>query len=330
MVRERRHQQALKLSLPLPNPATDHQFWGETQLLPLLPSPDIEKVSDLEKMAILGQGSGSAVYKVVHKKTTAIYALKVLLLDRDSGSIRNRAAREAGILKRVDSEYIIGCHAILDDGFSGTEAKSGENYLCFVMEYMERGSLQEVLRARQRLPETVISGIARRVLKGLRYLHGMKIVHRDIKPSNLLVNDKGEVKIADFGVSRVAMGAGAVAGAGAFEARDSAMGTCAYMSPERFDPETWGGGDGAADEFAGDVWSLGVVVLECHVGHFPLIGAGQIPDWVTLMCAICFGERLEMPETASPEFRSFVRRCLERDWRKRGTVAELLGHSFCD
>ncbi|KAE8055659.1 hypothetical protein FH972_012486 [Carpinus fangiana] len=321
LVRERRHQQELKLFLPLPNPATDHQFCGETHLLPLLPSPDIEKLSDLEKMGILGQGGGGTVYKVVHKKTATIYALKVLLLDRDYGSIRKQAAREAGILKRVDSEYIIRCHAILDDGFSDMAAKSGGKCLCFVMEYMEGGSLQEVLRARQRLPETEISGFARRVLEGLRYLHGMKIVHGDIKPSNLLVNDKGEVKIADFGVSRVAVGAGDC---------DSDIGTCAYMSPERFDPERWGGGDGAANGFAGDVWSLGVVVLECHVGHFPLIGVGRIPDWVTLMCAICFGEMPEMPETTSPEFRSFVLRCLERDWRKRGTVSELLGHPFCE
>lgn len=69
-------------------------------------------------------------------------------------------------------------------------------------------------------------------------------------------------------------------------------------------------------------------MLECHMGHFPLISLGQKPDWATLMCAICFGERMDMPETASPEFQSFVWRCLERDWRKRGTVTELLSHPF--
>ncbi|KAG6684467.1 hypothetical protein I3842_12G065200 [Carya illinoinensis] len=109
------------------------------------------------------------------------------------------------------------------------------------------------------------------------------MVHRDIKLSNLLVNDKGEVKIANFGVSHLMERTR--------EACDSNIGTCTYMSPERFDLEGWGGDD--VDGFIGDVWSLGVVVLECHV-----------------------------------EFQSFVRRCLEKDWRKRGSVAELLGHPF--
>lgn len=317
LVRERRHQQGLRLSLPPPNPAAE--FSGQSShLSALLPSPGIESLSDLEKMAILSHGSGSTVYKVFHKKTTTYYALKVLRFNQNAASIRRQAAREAEILKRVDSQYVISCHGVHDNGFTADMAERGGD-LYFVMEYMERGSLHDELRARHRLSEKEISGVARRVLEGLHYLHDMQIVHRDIKPSNLLVNEKGEVKIADFGVSHVVA-------AGTCEACDSNMGTCAYMSPERFDPERWGGDD--ADGFAGDVWSLGVVVLECHVGHFPLIGPGQNPDWATLMCAICFGERPEMPETASPEFRSFVRRCLEKDWRKRGTVAELLGHPF--
>jgi mitogen-activated protein kinase kinase 5 len=105
-------------------------------------------------------------------------------------------------------------------------------------------------------------------------------------------------------------------------------GTCAYMSPERFDLERWGGEN--VDEFVGAVWSLGVVMLECLLGHFPLIGPQQRPDWPTLMCAIYFGERLEMPEKASKEFQSFVRRCLEKDWRKRGTILELLKHPLLE
>jgi len=77
----------------------------------------------------------------------------------------------------------------------------------------------------------VICVLAKSVLEGLNYLHGMYIVHRDIKPSNLLLNEKGEVKIADFGVSRVVEGK--------FEAKDMKAGTCtcAYMSSERSDLE---------------------------------------------------------------------------------------------
>ncbi|XP_039046849.1 mitogen-activated protein kinase kinase 10-like [Hibiscus syriacus] len=116
----------------------------------------------------------------------------------------------------------------------------------------------------------------------------MQIVHGDIKPSNLLINEKGDVKIADFGVSKIVVGTRSACGL--------RMGTCAYRSPERVDPEKWNGGK--ADGSAGDVWSLGV-------------------------------ERLQIPKTASPEFRSFVR-CLEKDWRQIGTVNELLAHPFAN
>ncbi|KAA8525853.1 hypothetical protein F0562_007708 [Nyssa sinensis] len=274
-------RQALSLSLPPPIPAAD--FCHRTPLPSTLSStcpdsPCINSLSDLEKLTVLGHGNGGTVYKVRHRRANSVYALKVLRFGEDATAIRQQAAREAEILKRVDSQFVIRCHGVFDNGFSD---RDGRDDLCFVMEYMEAGSLHDILRVHQRLPEKIISGVARRVLEGLHYLHGMQIVHRDIKPSNLLMNKKGEIKIADFGVSRVV--------AGRREACDSCMGTSAYMSPERFDPERWNGY--FSDGFAGDVWSLGVVVLECHVGHFPLIGPGQKPDWATVnVCDLLWRE----------------------------------------
>lgn len=276
-------------------------------------SPLIESLSDLDKLAVLGHGNGGTVYKVRHRNSSTVFALKVLCFDCDTIAIRHQATREAEILKRVNSPHVVRCHGVFD-------GQSGD--LCFATEYMDAGSLHDLLRIRRILPERVIAGLARRVLEGLKYLHGMRIVHRDLKPSNLLVNGLGEVKIADFGVSRVVAGDTCGGGGGCC---DSYVGTCAYMSPERFDPDTCGG---RYDGFAGDVWSLGVVLLECHVGRYPLISAGQRADWATLMCAICFGGPPEVPETASEEFESFIRRCLEKDWRRRATVQELLSHPF--
>ncbi|KAE9607012.1 putative mitogen-activated protein kinase kinase STE-STE7 family [Lupinus albus] len=325
VIRERRHQQALRLSLPPPStPSSDH-LCHQIHVPTSLPSPSshensspgIRNLSDLKKVAVLGHGNGGTVYKVHHKKNHSFYALKVLRFNDNSIGIHEPSiVLEAEILKRVDSPFIVKCHAVFGND-NCTEADNGDD-LSFVMEYMEGGSLHDVLREKYRLPEEVISLLAKRVLEGLNYLHGMHIVHRDIKPSNLLVNDKGELKIADFGVSHIVEGR--------FDASELNAGTCAYMSPERVDPERWGGEN--VDEFAGDVWSMGVVMLECFLGYFPLIGPGQRPDWATLMCAICFGEKLEMPEKASPEFQNFVRRCVEKDWRKRATVKELLQHPF--
>lgn len=320
-MRERRQQQVLRLTLPPPylsqlralNPSPLSSASSST-------SPGVEALSELKKLSVLGRGSGGTVYKVSHKKNGAIYALKVVRCDDDDPEA---GVREAEILRRVDSsEYVVRCVGVFNGGFTEIEGGRGRGgsggELCLVMEYMDAGSLHDTLRKKKRLPEQIISGVVTRVLKGLQYLHGLGIVHGDVKPSNLLVNTRGQVKLVDFGASRTVA-----------EATDQIHcgGTFPYMSPERMDPERWD--SDRCGGYAGDVWSLGVVAMECYVGHFPLVGPGQKLDWVTLMCAICFGDHMEsMFKMGSPEFESFCRRCLERDWRRRGTVEELLLHPF--
>lgn len=165
--------------------------------------------------------------------------------------------------------------------------------------------------------EPQLATVARQVLAGLSYLHKNKIVHRDIKPANLLVNKNFEVKISDFGVSKVMCRM--------LDTCKSYVGTCAYMSPERFDPERYGGN---YDGYSGDVWSLGLTLFELYVGRFPFLQEGQRPDWATLMWAICFCDPPELPEGASSEFRSFVECCLKKESNERWTASQLLTHPF--
>ncbi|CAN6974706.1 unnamed protein product [Brassica rapa subsp. trilocularis] len=300
LVRERRHQEPLTLSIPPPH------YHG----IPRDPSPSsfsssnrdssspVQTLNDLEKLTVLGQGSDGTVYKTRHRRTTALYALKLIRSDHSITTV------EADTLKRIESSFIVKCYAVF--------ANSSD--LCFVMELMEKGSLQDMLLSQHVLPDPVISTLANRILQGLRHLQEMRIVHGDIKPSNLLINKKGEVKIADFGPSRIVT-----------RGDYGSSGTCAYMSPERVDPDKWGFEEVG---FAGDVWSLGVVVLECYLGRYPLTKVGDKPDWAALVCAICCNEKVEIPVSGSLEFRDFVGRCLEKDWTKRGTVDELLYHPF--
>ncbi|KAH0911018.1 hypothetical protein HID58_034339 [Brassica napus] len=276
LVRERRHQEPLTLSIPPPP-----HYHG----IPRDPSPSsfsssnpdssspVQTLNDLEKLTVLGQGSDGTVYKTRHRRTTALYALKLIRPDLSITTV------EADTLKRIESSFIVKCYAVF----------ANSSNLCFVMELMEKGSLQDMLLAQHVLPDPVLSTLANRILQGLRHLQEMRIVHGDIKPSNLLINKKGEVKIADFGASRIVT-----------RGDYCSSGTCAYMSPERVDPDKWGFEEIG---FAGDVWSLGVVVLECY-------------------------KKVEIPVSGSLEFRDFVGRCLEKDWTKRGTVDELLYHPF--
>ncbi|XP_011047789.1 PREDICTED: mitogen-activated protein kinase kinase 9-like [Populus euphratica] len=263
--------------------------------------------NDIEKIHVLGHGNGGTVYKVRHKRNSQIYAVKVVHGDSDP-LVRRQIYREIEILRRTDSPYIVQYHG-------SYEKPSGD--IVIVMEYMELGTLDSILEKYGAFDESKLSHVARQVLHGLSYLHGQKIIHRDIKPSNLLVNKDMEVKIADFGVSKIMQRT--------LDACNSYVGTCAYMSPERFDPDTYGVN---YDGYAGDIWSLGLTLLELYLGHFPFLPPGQRPDWATLMCAICFGDPPSLPEGASEEFRDFIQCCLQKESSKRWTTSQLLSHPF--
>ncbi|KAF8389707.1 hypothetical protein HHK36_024226 [Tetracentron sinense] len=314
VIRERRQ---LNLRLPLPEIAERRPRFP----LPLPPTTvssaaaaatataiqEVDRLADLEKLQVIGHGNGGTVYKVRHKRTLATYALKVVHGDSDT-TVRRQIFREMEILSRTDSPFVVRCHGIF-------EKPAGD--IAILMEYMDSGTLETLRKSNGTFNEASLANIARQILNGLNYLHAHKIVHRDIKPSNLLVNKKMEVKIADFGVSKIMCRT--------LDPCNSYVGTCAYMSPERFDPDTYGAN---YNGYAGDIWSLGLTLLELYLGHFPFLPPGQRPDWATLMCAICFGEPPSSPEGASEKFRSFIECCLQKESSKRWTVSQLLSHPF--
>lgn len=165
MIRQRRHQQALRLSLPAPLPSCEflHHYnlsssSSSSTLSPLSSTSStnsitIDNVSDLEKLDVLGHGHGVTVYKVRHKHSANVYALKVLRFDEGEMKIQQQAAvREAEILRRVDSNLIVRCYGVFDNEFLDTD-NGGD--LCFVMEYMEAGSLLDILSICHTLPEKV-------------------------------------------------------------------------------------------------------------------------------------------------------------------------------
>ncbi|CAN6309616.1 unnamed protein product [Urochloa humidicola] len=306
-VRERRLPQ-LHISLDVPSCAFRHP--NPPVAAPASTSAsraDCEyRLSDFEKLALLGRGNGGAVYKVAHRRTGALYALKVLHRGDPAGG----AASEVDALRRADtSPHVVRCHSVLPASSSGDVA--------LLLELVDGGSLDAVVARRGAFPEPALAEVAAQVLAGLAHLHGRRVVHRDVKPANLLVGAAGEVKIADFGIARVLSRGGDHCAV--YE------GTAAYMSPERFDTER----HGHADPRAADVWGLGVTILELLMGRYPLLPAGQKPSWAALMCAICFGELPSLPDgAASPELRAFVAACLHKDYTKRASVAQLLAHPF--
>ncbi|KAL0722781.1 hypothetical protein Bca4012_037380 [Brassica carinata] len=298
-----RPRRRLDLSLPLP-----HRDVSLAVPLPLPPTSggstttsEPKSYSDLVRGNRIGSGAGGTVYKVVHRPTSRVYALKIISGNHDD-TIRHQICREIKILRDVNHPNVVKCHDMYD--------QNGE--IQVLLEFMDQGSLESA----HVWNEQQLSELSRQILNGLAYLHGRHIVHRDIKPSNLLINSDNNVKIADFGVSRVL--------AQTLSPCKSSVGTIAYMSPERINTDL---NQGMYDGCAGDIWSFGVSVLEFFLGRFPFSVSRQ-GDWASLMCAICMSQPPEAPATASPEFRHFVSCCLQREPAKRQTAVQLLQHPF--
>uniref|UniRef100_A0A0D9VY71 Protein kinase domain-containing protein n=1 Tax=Leersia perrieri TaxID=77586 RepID=A0A0D9VY71_9ORYZ len=267
------------------------------------------RLSEIEKIAVIGRGNGGTVYKVAHRRTSQLYALKVL---HGGGG----DAAEADVMRLADSPHIPANLLATTDG----DVKVADLGIARVV----AASFAAAVSRAGAFPEEAAAEAAAQSLSALAHLHARRVVHRDVKPANLLVTTTGEVKIADFGIAKVLP----LAGDGGGAVASSYEGTAAYMSPERFDSELHH--SGGVDPFAADVWGLGVTVMELVVGRYPLLPAGQRPTWAALMCAICFGEMMpSLPDgVASPELRDFLAACLQKDQTKRASVTELLAHPF--
>jgi serine/threonine protein kinase len=130
--------------------------------------------------------------------------------------------------------------------------------LSIFIEYMDSGSLQDLVDARGPMSEAVLRSVMRQSVAGLHTLHQRRQVHRDIKAANILVNHRGEVKIADFGILAILDDADALC--------KTFVGTTLYMSPERIRGEKYGA--------PGDIWSIGMTAIVCGNGAFPFDATG--------------------------------------------------------
>lgn len=288
------------LAVPLPLPPSSAPSSSSSSSSSACNSASLN-ISDLERINRIGSGAGGTVYKVVHRPTGKLYALKVIYGNYED-PIRRQICREIEIMRDVNHTNVVKCHDLFDHG--------GE--IQILLEYMDGGSLE----GRHIYNEASLADLTRQILYGLFYLHRRRIVHRDIKPSNLLINSRQQVKIADFGVSKILEQT--------MDPCQSSVGTIAYMSPERMNTDL---NHGRYPGSAGDIWSLGVSILEFYLGRFPFAVSRQ-GDWASLMCAICMSNPPEAPPTASRDFRDFINCCLQREPIKRWTAAQLLRHPF--
>ena len=204
--------------------------------------------------ARLGRGASGSVHRAIHLPSNTPLAVKQIPLDLSEAKSK-QIVTELRTLHTSECRQVVGFH----------NAFYRERMMTLVLEYMDVGSLKDFMtRVREnerkgvagagRVSEQLVSLLCRQVLLALHYLHREKrLIHRDIKPSNILLNSRGDVKLADFGVS------GEVESD--MQGKMTFVGTLIYMSPERI--------TGAQHGYDSDVWSLGLTMMECLLGRFP-------------------------------------------------------------
>jgi eukaryotic-like serine/threonine-protein kinase len=232
--------------------------------------------------ALLARGGMADVYRAHDERLGRDVAVKVLR----EVEHQERFAVEARTLARLNHPNLV---ALLDAGTHGDAA-----YL--VLELLGGETVATLLQAGPLGPERSAEiGVA--VGGALAYIHEREIVHRDVKPSNLMLDDRGTVRLADFGIARLIGGA-------SLTGTQQTVGTMAYLAPEQL--------RGELVTSAADVYSLGLVLLECLTGRRvfegtpveagmarlasdPSIPASLPPPWRPLLASMTAGDARYRP-----------------------------------
>jgi len=200
----------------------------------------------------IGMGGMAIVYRAVDLRTGHNVAVKVLRPEyNEDREFISRFQREAEAASKMTHHNIVN---LLDVGMDGEN-----RYL--VMEYVQGKTLKAVIQERGKLSAPLACQIAIRILSALEHAHRNGIVHRDIKPQNILVHEDGHIKVADFGIARIADSATLTHG-------DNVMGSVHYFSPEQ------ARGEGATA--ASDIYSTGIVLYEMLTGRVPYDGDNPV------------------------------------------------------
>ncbi|CAI0399490.1 unnamed protein product [Linum tenue] len=263
---------------------------------------DVERVADhalfgkYELGRLLGCGAFAKVYHARNIATGQSVAVKVINKKKiTTPSMMNNIKREISIMRRLGHPHIVRLHEVL-----ATRTK-----IYFVMEFVKGGELFAKI-SKGRFSEDLARKYFRQLISAVGYCHSRGVFHRDLKPENLLLDESGNLKVSDFGLSAVAN-----------QIRADGMlhtlcGTPAYVAPEILGKK---GYDGAKV----DVWSCGVILFVLTAGYLPF----SDPNLMGMYKKIYKGE-YRCPKWMSADLKRFLSRLLDTNPAARITVDEIL------
>ncbi|PIA24715.1 hypothetical protein AQUCO_73100003v1 [Aquilegia coerulea] len=245
---------------------------------------------------LLGHGTFAKVYHARNIKTGESVAIKVL--DKEKilkGGLIGHIKREISILRRVRHPNIVQLFEVM-----ATKAK-----IYFVMEYVRGGELFNKV-AKGRLKEEAARKYFQQMISAVGFCHARGVYHRDLKPENLLLDENGDLKVSDFGLSAVS---DQIRQDGLFH---TFCGTPAYVAPEVL-------GRKGYDAAKVDIWSCGVILFVLMAGYLPF----QDQNIMVMYKKIYKGE-FRCPKWFSPDLSRLLTRLLDTNPITRITIPEIM------
>ncbi|XP_034923477.1 mitogen-activated protein kinase kinase kinase NPK1 isoform X1 [Populus alba] len=279
--------------------------------IPSLPPPSKKEDAPLirwRKGELIGCGAFGRVYMGMNLDSGELLAVKQVSIAASSASKEKTQAHireleeEVKLLKNLSHPNIVR--------YLGTARE--DDSLNILLEFVPGGSISSLLGKFGSFPESVIRMYTKQLLLGLEYLHKNGIMHRDIKGANILVDNKGCIKLADFGASKKVVELATINGA------KSMKGTPYWMAPEVILQ--------TGHSFSADIWSVGCTVIEMATGKPPW--SQQYQEVAALFHIGTTKSHPPIPEHLSIEAKDFLLKCLQEVPNLRPAASELLQHPF--
>ncbi|KAK8681062.1 hypothetical protein V6N13_053469 [Hibiscus sabdariffa] len=259
------------------------------------------------KGELIGCGAFGRVYMGMNLDSGELLAVKQVSIAANASKEKTQAQireleEEVKLLQNLSHPNIVR--------YLGTARE--DDSLNILLEFVPGGSISSLLGKFGSFPESVIRMYTKQLLLGLEYLHKNRIVHRDIKGANILVDNKGCIKLADFGASKKVVELATINGA------KSMKGTPYWMAPEVILQ--------TGHSFSADIWSVGCTIIEMATGKPPW--SQQYQEVAALFHIGTTKSHPPIPEHLSVEAKDFLSKCLQKEPELRPTASELLQHTF--
>ncbi|XP_017013223.2 dual specificity mitogen-activated protein kinase kinase hemipterous isoform X5 [Drosophila takahashii] len=262
-------------------------------------------INDLKHLGDLGNGTSGNVVKMMHLSSNMIIAVKQMRRTGNAEENKRILMDLDVVLKSHDCKYIVKC--------LGCFVRDPDVWIC--MELMSMCFDKLLKLSKKPVPEQILGKVTVATVNALSYLkdkHG--VIHRDVKPSNILIDERGNIKLCDFGISGRLVDS---------KANTRSAGCAAYMAPERIDPKK------PKYDIRADVWSLGITLVELATARSPYEGCNTDFEVLTKVLdseppCLPYGEGFNFTQ----QFRDFVIKCLTKNHQDRPKYPELLAQPF--